>query len=128
MPGLWGPLMPGLTIIVATADAERFHAALSIGVAHAATGAPTRLYLHADAVVLARPPHAAPGDARRAQAGLPKLADLIDDARALDMQLIFCQSGLALADCTAEDLAPGFQAGGLVSLLTSLGEDRLVTL
>lgn len=120
--------MAGLTIIVTTADAERFHAALSIGVAHAATGAPTRLYLHADAVALARPPHAAPGDARRIDAGLPTLAQLVEDARALDMQLIFCQSGLVLADCTANALAPGFQAGGLVSLLTSLGEDRLVTL
>ncbi|WOK37258.1 DsrE family protein [Sphingomonas sp. C3-2] len=118
--------MRGLTLLIATADADRFHAALSVGLASAATGARTRVYLHGDAVALAAPPHHAPGDARYATAGLPTLAQLLDEARALDMQLIFCQSGLALAGLEADALAPDFEAGGLVGLMAGLGEDRLL--
>ncbi|MCJ8157441.1 DsrE family protein [Sphingomonas sp. LaA6.9] len=120
--------MPGLTIIVTSADPTRFHAALSIAAASAATSAPTRVYLHADAVALAAPPHDCPDDARYAAGGLPTLAQLIEEVRALSVRLIVCQTGLALASLDAGALGPNIEAGGLVSLLSSLGDDRLVTL
>lgn len=119
--------MRGLTIIVTSTDPSRFHAALSIAAASAATDAPVRVYLHADAVALAAPPYACLDDARYAAAGLPTLAQLIDEVRAMGVRLIACQTGLALTALDASTLGPGVEAGGLVSLLAALGEDRLVT-
>lgn len=122
------PRMRGLTIIVISADASLFNAALSIATAHAANGALARIYLHADAVALAAPPYACPEDARHAAAGLPALAQLMEEARALGVEIIVCQTGLALTGLSAEALAPGMEVGGLVSLMSTLGNDRLVTL
>ena len=96
----------GLTIIVATADAERFAAALTIASAGAALGARTRLYCHGRAVtLLAR--------------GEP-----LDTALELGVAFIACQSALAEAAMTLPDFAEG---GGMVSLLATLDDDRLVT-
>ncbi|MGH6782228.1 MAG: DsrE family protein [Sphingomonadaceae bacterium] len=120
--------MRGLTIIVTSADPARFHAALSIAAANAATDAPTRIYLHADAVALAAPPYACPDDARYAAGGLPTLAQLIGECHAMGVRLIACQTGLALTALDVGTLHRGIEAGGLVGLLASLGEDRLVTL
>ncbi|RJF90911.1 DsrE family protein [Sphingomonas cavernae] len=122
------PGMRGLTIIVTSADPSCFHAALSIAAANAATDAPTRVYLHADAVALAAPPHVCPDDARYAAAGLPTLAQLVEECGAMGVRLIACQTGLALASLDAEALGPDIEAGGLVGLLSSLGDDRLVTI
>lgn len=123
-----GGYMTGLAIIVTSADPTRFHAALSIAAASAATGAPTRVYLHADAVALAAPPHACPDDARYAACGLPTLAQLIEETRALGVRMIACQTGLALASLDARALGPDIEAGGLVSLLATLDQDRLIAL
>lgn len=120
--------MRGLTVVVATADPARLHAALSLAAAAAAAGAATRLYFHADAVALAAPPHAWPDDARYAAAGLPSLAALFDEALAMGVRMIACQTGLALTGSSAGNLDTHIETGGLVSLLASLGDGRLVTL
>lgn len=99
--------MRGLTIIVATADPERFAAALTLAGAHAALGQRTRLYCHDAAVIrLARSP-------------------LLDTALDLGVRVIACQTGLAAHGVALPDYAEG---GGMVSLLAELGEDRLVTI
>ncbi|MFW2829684.1 peroxiredoxin [Sphingomonas sp. ID0503] len=116
--------MTGLAIIVATADPARFHAALSIAAANAALGGRTRVYLHADAVALAAAP-ASPDDARYEAAGLPTLAQLLADALDLGVTLLACQTGLALSGVILPD---HIEAGGLVSFLGDLGEDRLLAL
>ena len=46
------PGMRGLTILVAAADPERFHAALSLAAAQAALGGRARLHLQGEAVAL----------------------------------------------------------------------------
>lgn len=117
--------MRGLTIIVATPDSARFHAALSIAAAAAATGAAVRVYLHADAVALAAGGQAHPDEARFTAGGLPTLDQLRADALAMGVRLIACQTGLAMEGRILPD---NTEAGGLVSLMASLGDDRLVTI
>lgn len=119
--------MRGLTLIVAGADARRLHAALSMAAASAAGGAATRVHLHGDAVVLLAPPLRAPDDDRHRMAGLPTLAQLLDEALGLGVHLICCQSGLAMTGIAADAIDPRIEIGGLVGLLASLGDDRLLT-
>lgn len=100
------PCMRGLTIVVAAADAERFHAALTLASAQAALGCRARIYLHANAVRLL---HSGPA--------------LLVTAQELGVTLIACQTGLADAGIALPD---GVEAGGMVSLLADIGDDRLV--
>ena len=116
----------GLSLIVVTDDPQRCHAALSIAAASAALGERARVYLHADAVVLAAAPES-PDDARYTANGLPTLRELLGEALALGVRLTVCQSGLALAGIDAISLDPRIETGGLVSFLGGLGEDRLTT-
>lgn len=119
--------MRGLTLILAVADPVRFHAALSIAAASAATGSKTRLYLHGDAVGLLASPLVSPDDDRHHAAGLPTLAQMLGETLGLGARLICCQTGLALAGLTAEAIDSQIEVGGLVGLLATLGDDRLVT-
>ena len=117
--------MRGLTLIVGGADPARFHAALSVAAASAAAGARTRAYLHGDAVALLAA-LSSPDDNRHRAAGLPTLAEVLDEALALGVVLICCQSGLALSGLPANGLDPRIEVGGLVGLFTALGDDRLL--
>jgi predicted peroxiredoxin len=121
------PGMRGLTILVATADLERFRAALSLACAHAALGNPARVYCHEAAVTLLVPGND-PNDAALAGKGLASRAQLLAEARESGVTLIACQTGLAAAGIAFDMLASGTEPGGLVSLLATLGDDRLVTL
>ena len=104
--------MPGLTIIVATADPARFGAALEVAAANAALGHPTRLFLQSAAVPLLRK--------------LPNPPELLGEAIALGASVTVCQSGLAAVGMSAMALPAGVETGGLVELLSHLGEDRLL--
>ena len=97
----------GLTLIVG--DPARMDDALAIAAAHAAIGGTTRLYLHDRAVA--------------ALAAAP-----LDDALALGVRIIACQTGLAAAEIDLAAVDRRIEGGGLVGLLAALGEDRLVTL
>jgi len=121
------PCMRGLTILVATADVERFCAALSLACAHAALGGRTRLYCHEAAVALLVP-GADAGDGGLAGKGLATRAQLLTEALDGGVTLIACQTGLAAAGIAFDTLTAGVEPGGLVSLLADLGDDRLVTL
>jgi predicted peroxiredoxin len=118
--------MRGLTLIVAGPDPSRFHAALSVAAASAATGAGTRLYLHGDAVALLGSLLVSPDDDRYRAAGLPTLAQMLGEALGLGVGLICCQTGLAMAGLGADALDPQIEVGGLVGLMATLGDDRLV--
>jgi predicted peroxiredoxin len=99
--------MRGLTVIVATDDRARFQAAVTIASAQAALGGRARLYFNEGAVRL--------------------LADMTPLATAgeLGVSFIACQTGLADAGLALPD---GVQAGGMVSLLAELEDDRLIAL
>jgi predicted peroxiredoxin len=117
--------MRGLTIVVVSADAARFHAALSLAAAQAALGGGSRIYLHGEAVALLGP---AAEDARYAGAGMPGIDDLRTEAAALGVTITACQSGFALAGLNHSEIAPDVEVSGLIGLLTELGADRLVVL
>src|SRR3546814_12805127 len=52
---------------------------------------------------------------------------MIEEAAAMAVELIVCQSGLALVDLTADAMAPQARAGGLVGLLADTRpDDRLL--
>ncbi len=119
--------MQGLSIIVASADGARFYAALEAAAAATALGRPTRIFLQGEAAALLRAPVSFDGDEARRAAGQPDLVSLIAEAMAMDVRLIVCQSGMALAGMTASELVPQVRAGGLVSFLSEMGaDDRLV--
>ncbi len=110
--------MRGLTIVVAGADADRLRAALTMACAAAALGGRTRLYAHEGAVA------ALAGPDRPVPAGLPTLGDLRAIAIDHGVAIVACQTGLALAGLSAE--AIGVTGGGMIELLATLDDDRLV--
>ncbi|MDJ0275631.1 DsrE family protein [Sphingomonas sp. 2R-10] len=112
--------MRGLTILITNPDPNRFRTALTMAAAAAALGAPTRVYLHEGAVTLLS------AQDMRVPAGLPMLGELRAIAIDSGVALIACQTGLALAGLSAD--AAGVEAGGMIDLLATLSDDRLVTL
>lgn len=120
--------MRGLTIVLTGTDPEKLHDALSIAAAHAAVGGPVRIFFEGRAVALLAMRKPAPEDATRERNGLPTVAELRGEAEALWVALIACQGGMALTGLDIGQLGPAVEAGGLVGLMTSLGDDRLVTL
>lgn len=120
--------MPGLSIIVASADGQRFYAALEAAAAAAALGRSARIFLQGEAAALLRTPVAFEGDTDRRAAGQPDLVSLIAEAMAMDVRLIVCQTGMALVGMTASELVPQVRTGGLVSFLSEAGPtDQLLT-
>ena len=109
--------MHGLTIIVASADEERFRSALEVAAANAALDRTTRLFLQGPAASLLRPLLAE--SEAEAAAGMPTLPQLLEEALALGALVTVCQSGLALAGIRADQLPEGVETGGLVGLLAS---------
>lgn len=118
--------MRRLTIIVSGTDPARFRAGLEAAAAWAALDRPARLFLQGEAVRVLRQPVEAPADAEHRASGLPTLAELLEEAQALGVSLIACQTGGGLAGVTINDLDEGVEAGGLVSLLADAAEDQLV--
>ncbi len=110
--------MRGLTILVVAPDPDRFRAALTLACAAAALGGRTRVYLHEGAVALL-------AEAGTAPAGLPNLTGIRAVAIESGVELIACQTGLALAGLAADDAMVA--AGGMIDLLATLADDRLVT-
>jgi predicted peroxiredoxin len=117
--------MRGLTLIV-TRPAS-FRAALELAAANAALGGRARVFCQGEAVA-ALSPLRYPHDADYTAVGLPTLAELFEDALGLGVEIIACQSGLALVGVTADMLDARIISGGPVSILQTLGEDRLATL
>jgi predicted peroxiredoxin len=99
--------MRGLTIVCTRADAMA--PALTLAMAQAALGGRARLFAQGPAVT-----------------GLN--APLMAEAIALGVELLACQTGLAEAGLDLAALDTRIVAAGPVSVLQSLGEDRLVAL
>ena len=57
--------------------------------------------------------------------GVPTLGELLDEALAIGVEIIVCQSGLAVAGISAETLN-GIATGGLIELLSTLDGDQLL--
>ena len=117
MRGMRRGTMRALRIVVATADAERLRGALVLAAAQAALGGETAIFLQLGAVRLLRAPISAPEDEAHVAAGLPSMAALLAEAVALGVNVLACQSGLALAGLEASDLPRGVEVSGPVSFL-----------
>lgn len=117
-----------MRIVLTTPDAERFRGALTLASAQAALGGEAALFLQLDAVEMLRAPITAPRDAAHGAAGLPRLSALLAEAMALGVQITACQSGMALAGLTANQLPDGVQAGGPLQFLTDRAADAGVVL
>lgn len=102
MPGL-----RGLTVIVADGDAARFACAVELAASWAALGGSVRLFCRGGAALRLKDPALA-------------------EAMACGVRVIACQTALAehAIDLSTHDAR--IEAGGMVSLLSTLGEDRLV--
>lgn len=119
---------PPLLLIATTGDAERLRGALTIACTEAALGGSVRLFLLLDAVALLSEPISAPRDDVHAVHGLPSLVALIDDALDLGVNIIACQSGLALAGIDAGALDPRIIPAGPVSALAETGPAERVVI
>ena len=119
--------MRGLTIIIADVSSIRFRAALSLASTHAALGGKARLFLAGEAVSLIRAPISGWDDDEYAEIGQPDMASLYAEALDAGIGFIVCQTGMALGDAEMGDFDSRVEAGGMVSLLATLGDDRLVT-
>lgn len=105
--------MRGLTVVLIEASADRLAGALALACTQAALGGRVRLHLH---------------DRAAALLGRPAHRDLLDDALALGVEVTACQGGLADAGLDLGAIDPRLGGSGLVAVLASLDEDRLVTL
>jgi len=119
--------MRGLTIIVAMADEARFRSAAGLALSWQALGGRVTFFLDTDAVALIAPPIIGKRDARFVAIGMPTLHDLVEELFAVEIKVMLCQAGMAMADLSAEAMDPRLSYGGMVGLLADLGEDRLVT-
>ena len=116
-----------LTILLIADDAERGRAALSVALAQAALGGAVRIYAHERAVRLFTAGDRPDDDAAAlAAAGLPDRLALLEMARENGIKLIACQTGIAITGASMEALAPGVEAGGLVSLLADQGPGNML--
>lgn len=117
-----------LTIILATDDPSRVRAALSVALAEAAIGGRVRLFAHERAVTaLSATPRADDESAALAAAGLPDRLAMLHMVVEAGIELIACQTGLALTGMSAAALVGGAEMGGLVGTLATMRDDRLVS-
>lgn len=117
--------MRGMTLIVASGDVARACAALTLACTQAAAGGTAHVFFHEDAVALFS---AAPDadSAGRAARGLPDRHALVALALETGVRLTVCQTGMALNGLSFADMPAGVAAGGMMHMLSQLGEDRLV--
>lgn len=122
-------LARGVTIMLISAGAANMRAALSLALAATALGQRARIYCHEDAVaLLAHAPRDDDDAARLAMAGLPDRLAMLAMAAESRAELWACQTGMAMSGLTLAELVASAQAGGLMALLATLADDRLVTL
>lgn len=118
--------MQGLTIIIADVSSERFRCALSIAAAHAALDGKARIFMQGESIGIIRPPMIGWEDDAYAEAGLPTLPQLFDEALKLGVRIIVCQSAMQMTGAEPRDFDARVEYGGLVSLIQTLGDDRLL--
>jgi predicted peroxiredoxin len=118
--------MRGVTVILAEPAPARLRAALSLASTVAAVGGRARIFLHEDAVRLLDSPLRSAADGRHAATGLPTLAQLFEEALAMPVEIILCQSGLAMAGMDVGQIDHRLTTGGLIGVVAAAGDDRLV--
>lgn len=120
--------MPVRGVTVILTEQGRLRTALEVAAAAAALGGRARLFAQGPAVEALHPPIAADDDWLWVDAGLPALGVLCEEALGLGVEVIACQTGLHLTGTAADTLDPRITSGGLVGVLASVGDDRLIAI
>lgn len=112
-----------LAVIVATDDAERMRAALLLARCEIALGGSARLFAQGRAVRLLTQGEEQREDASWIAAGEAALAELLSEALDDGVELVACQSGLALAAVSAQQLEPRIAIGGMIGFLADVPQE-----
>ncbi len=116
----------GLAVVLSEANHARLHAALTLACAAAALGRPVRLFFHGESVAALTPGRHWQGDTAYRAAGLPSVGELVENALALGVAAMACQTGMQMIGVTAASLPEGIEAGGMVAFLADARDDELV--
>ena len=120
---------PPLALIMVSPDPVRLRAALMLARSEIALGGTARMFVQGEAAVLLRAPIEAPQDEAWRAAGEPALADLLEEALEDGVLVSLCQSGLAYAGLSAQELDGRVELTGPIAFLAAAGPDvRLITL
>jgi predicted peroxiredoxin len=122
------PDMRGLTVILVEPLAERLRAGLMLAMTTVAMGGRGRVFLQNEAVMVLRVPILSLSDADYVDAGLPDLVTTINEALAMGVEIILCQTGMHLTESRADDFDARCSFAGPASVLGDLGDDRLLAL
>lgn len=124
MPGL---KLQSLNLLVLTDEPERFRGGLLLALTARALCREVSMFLQLDAVGLLG--SQAPRDGAHQTAGLPSLAEMIEEALASGVIITACQTGLHLTGRNADTLDPRIRTGGLLSFLAAIEpEDQLLAI
>ncbi|MBV7257345.1 DsrE family protein [Pacificimonas sp. WHA3] len=116
----------GLSLLVAEGTQPRLHAALSLAVASAALGRAVAIFFQGSAVAALEAGRVWPADAAHRAAGSPTIADLFANAREMEIGIGACETGIHLANLSADRLIPGVETTGLIAFLAAHGDDEIV--
>jgi len=116
----------GLALVLPEASHARLHTALTLACAAAALGRPVRLFFHGESVAALQPGRHWHGDEIYGAAGLPSVAELIENALGLGARVMACQTGLQLCGLSAGSLAEGVETGGMIAFLADARDDDVM--
>ena len=116
----------GLAIVFAEANHARLHGGLSLALAASALGRPVRLFFQGEAVSALHVSRRWAGDQACRATGLPSLAELLQQAAAMGVPAMACESGLHLCGLGPALILPGVETGGLVAFLADARNDELM--
>jgi len=109
-----------LAIVIADDNPERLRTALVLAAAHIALGGAAQIFFQGASVALLRAPIQDPDGDRQSAAGLPTLAQLLDEAASLGARFAACQSSLALLSLSAGDFDPRIEWTGMIGFLSTV--------
>lgn len=107
-----------MKIIVASTNHAKLIAALELAMSLAALGQEPQLFLQGEAANLIALPLACTEDTKRSQHGLPNLAQILEEAAAMDIPITACQTGLLMASIASDAIWPQARIGGLIGFLS----------
>ena len=103
--------MRDLTIILESGTPQRMRVAFEMALVQRALGGQATLFVTGAAVAALESPHPAR-----------------DEALAAGVRIVVCQTALADAGMSLETFDPRIEAGGFVSVMQRLGDERLVVI
>lgn len=101
---------------------------LEMGLVQLALGGRARIFVTGPAVAHLRRASKPRDELIPKMLGLPQLHAMLDEFLAAGGRVVVCQTAAASHKMAMDTLDPRIEAGGLVSLMQGLGDDRLVVI